>query len=199
MAKKQLIDLNPVYEAAWEVQLFCLAHQWKFCFIGGVAVQRWGEPRVTLDADLTLITGFGDESDFTQPLLAKFAARRPNAAQFAQVNRVLLINASNGIPIDIGLGAIPFEENTIERASKFDVGQKRFLLTCSAEDLVVHKAFANRVNDWADIERVLMRQRGKLNFDLIWHELRPLIELKEAPEIEQQLKTLIAKVDRIGS
>jgi hypothetical protein len=192
------IDLNPVYEAAWEVQSFCLARQWQFCFIGGVAVQRWGEPRVTLDADLTLITGFGEELKFIEPLLAKFAPRRPNAAQFAQVNRVLLLAASNGIPIDIGLGAIPFEENTIERASRFKVGQDRFLITCSAEDLIVHKAFANRVNDWADIDRVLMRQRGKLNFDLVWRELRPLIELKEAPEIEDQLKKLIAKVDRIG-
>jgi hypothetical protein len=173
MAKKQFIDLNPIYEAAWEVQSFCLAQRWKLCFIGGVAVQRWGEPRVTLDADLTLITGFGDEDRYIKPLVEKFTPRRPNAAQFAQANRVLLLVASNGIPIDVGLGAIPFEENTIERA--------------------------NRVNDWADIDRVLMRQRGKLNFDLIWRELRPLIELKEAPEIEQQLKTLIAKVDHIGT
>ena len=47
-----------------------------------------------------------------------------------------------------------------------------------------------------------MRQRGKLNFELIWRELRPLIELKEMPEmreIEDQLKKLIAKVDRIGT
>lgn len=162
-------------------------------------MQRWGEPRVTLDADLTLITGFGDEDRYIGPLVEKFAPRRSNAAQFARANRVLLLVASNGIPIDVGFGAIPFEENTIERASRFDVGQKRFLITCSAEDLIVHKAFANRVNDWADIDRVLMRQRGKLNFDLVWCELRPLIELKEAPEIEDQLKKLIAKVDRIGT
>jgi len=34
---------------------------WRFCFIGGVAVQRWSTPRFTQDIDLTLITGFGDE------------------------------------------------------------------------------------------------------------------------------------------
>jgi hypothetical protein len=199
MAKQSLPDLNPVYEAAWEVQSFCLARRWKFCFIGGVAVQRWGEPRLTLDADLTLLTGFGNEDRFIMPLLEKFSPRRPNADQFARANRVLLLTASNNIPIDIGLGAIPFEEHTIERASRFDVGQDHFLITCCAEDLIVHKAFASRTNDWADIDRILMRQRGKLNFDLVWRELRPLIELKEEPEIEDQLKKLIAKVDRIKS
>ena len=66
------------------------------------------------------------------------------------------------------------EENTIERASRFNIGENRFLITCCAEDLVVHKAFANRINDWADLDRILMRQRGKLNFELIWRELRPL-------------------------
>ena len=202
MAAKKSFDLNPIYEAAHEVQSFCIVHGWKLCFIGGVAVQRWGEPRVTLDADLTLLTGFGDENSFITPLLEEFAARRPDADQFARANRVLLLTASNNIPIDIGLGALPFEENTIERASRFDVGKNRFLITCCAEDLVVHKAFANRINDWADLDRILMRQRGKLNFELIWRELRPLIELKEMPEmpeIEDQLKKLIAKVDRIGS
>ena len=72
MAAKKSFDLNPIYEAAHEVQSFCIAHRWKLCFIGGVAVQRWGEPRVTLDADLTLLTGFGDENNFIKPLLEEF-------------------------------------------------------------------------------------------------------------------------------
>jgi len=37
------------------------------------------------------------------------------------------------------------------------------LTTCSAEDLVVHKVFAGRGLDWGDVERVLIRQHGKLN------------------------------------
>ena len=39
MAAKKSFDLNPIYEAAHEVQSFCIAHRWKLCFIGGVAVQ----------------------------------------------------------------------------------------------------------------------------------------------------------------
>jgi hypothetical protein len=40
------------------------ARRWEFCLIGGLAVQRWGEMRTTLDVDITLLTGFGREEEF---------------------------------------------------------------------------------------------------------------------------------------
>jgi hypothetical protein len=52
-----LIRLSGVLDAAREVQVLCEQRGWRFCFIGGVAVQRWGEPRLTQDVDLTLVTG----------------------------------------------------------------------------------------------------------------------------------------------
>jgi hypothetical protein len=39
--------VNPLFAAALEIQQFFNAHGWRFCFIGGLAVQRWGEPRLT--------------------------------------------------------------------------------------------------------------------------------------------------------
>ena len=54
--------MNALIHAAAELQAVCVAHDWRFCFIGGLAVQRWGEPRETVDVDLTLLTGFVDES-----------------------------------------------------------------------------------------------------------------------------------------
>ena len=51
-----------LFQVALEVQDFCEANHWEYCFIGGVALQRWGEPRVTQDVDLTLVTGFGNEN-----------------------------------------------------------------------------------------------------------------------------------------
>ena len=39
-----MIHLPGVLAAAGEVQHFCQERNWHFCFIGGVAVQRWGEP-----------------------------------------------------------------------------------------------------------------------------------------------------------
>ena len=40
-----MILLQAVLQAAEEVQAFCMKQGWRFCFIGGVALQRWGEPR----------------------------------------------------------------------------------------------------------------------------------------------------------
>ncbi len=33
---------------------FCEIQGWRVCVIGGLAVQRWGEPRLTRDVDLSL-------------------------------------------------------------------------------------------------------------------------------------------------
>ncbi len=56
--------MNGLYEAALEVQSFMQCRGWRFCIIGGLALQRWGEPRVTRDVDVTLLTGFGDEERY---------------------------------------------------------------------------------------------------------------------------------------
>ena len=42
--------------------------------------------------------------------------------------------------------------------------------------------------DWADVERVIVRQTGKLDWDYIYEQLQPLAQLKDAPEIVDQLE-----------
>jgi len=131
--------MNNVIAAALELQAVCQQHGWRFCFIGGIAVQRWSEPRFTNDADLTLLTGFGSENAFIRPLLEVFVPRRPDAAEFALRSRVLLLKNSEGVGLDVALGASPFETHTIERSSPFVFPTGQSLITCSAEDLLVHK------------------------------------------------------------
>ena len=82
-----MIHILRVLEAAGEVQQFCRKQNWQFCFIGGLAVQRWGEPRMTQDAALTLLTGFGNEEKFTDKLLTMFPTRRPDARICAEKPR----------------------------------------------------------------------------------------------------------------
>lgn len=190
--------INHVFEAALELQRFCESQQYRFCFIGALALQRWGDPRATQDADLTLLTGFGEEERFISTLVQHFRPRRSDAMEFALRNRVLLLLATNDVPIDISLAGLPFEKRTIERASTWQIQPGMKILTCSAEDLIVHKAFANRGHDWPDIERVLMRQINRLNIDLIFAELRPLLQLKEEPEIEQRLRKMIEEEQASG-
>ena len=96
-------------DAARAIQDFCDNNGWRSCFIGGIAVQRWSQARVTRDVELTLLTGSGHESSFVDALLAHYTPRNSNSAQFALRSRVLLLKSPSGIGIYISLGALPFE------------------------------------------------------------------------------------------
>ena len=181
--------MNALFQAADEIQRFLHNGDERFCFIGGVALQRWGEPRFTRDVDLTLLCPYGAEAAVAANLIAAFSPRIPDAQAFAQQNRVLLLRSSSGIPIDIAFGAIAFEERCVARATVFDLGGVR-LLTCSAEDLVVLKAFAARDRDWADIESVAARQSRRLDWPLIFREFAPLAELREGTQATVRLDAL---------
>jgi len=180
----------PWIDAAIAAQALCEERGFAFAFIGGVAVQRWGEPRVTKDIDLTLFCGFGNEAPVIQAFLERFVPRVPDAAGFAEINRVLLLDTDDGIPVDVALGGFPFEESMTRRAQKHEYLPGVFLRVCTAEDLVVMKAFAGRPHDWTDVERILVRQKGKLDWPQIRRELKPLADLKEAPEILDHLERL---------
>lgn len=180
--------MNALLAAAQEIQRFLRASGERFCFIGGIALQRWGEPRVTRDVDLTLLCPFGEEARAVDRVLPAFAGRVADARDFALRNRVLLVSSDAGIPIDIALGAIAYEERCVERASEFDFGGVS-LLTCSAEDLVVLKAFAGRPRDWADVETVIIRQAERLEWALVLQELEPLAAVRD-PQAVTRLRLL---------
>lgn len=151
--------MNALFEAALEAQRFVQERNWPFCIIGGMTVIRWGQPRATQDVDISLLAGFGREEEFTDCLLGQFAARIPDAREFALETRTVLCQAANGVALDIILAGFPFEEQVIARASPFAYAPDAVLMTASAEDLIVLKAFAGRDQDWADARGIIIRQR----------------------------------------
>lgn len=186
--------MTPLIRAAADLQAVCEARGWRFCFIGGLAVLRWGEPRETVDVDLTLLTGFSGEDQFISVLLESFEGRIPDAAAFARVNRVLLLRAASGVGLDIALAGLPFEESLVARSSLFTYPPDLALRTCSAEDLLVLKAFADRPKDWMDIEGIIVRQSPHLDWPYVRAQLAPLAELKEAPDLIAKLEAARARL-----
>lgn len=187
--------MNEVIRAAAALQAVCVDQGWRFCLIGGLAVQRWGEPRETVDVDLTLLTGFQDEARFVSVLIEHFAPRIDDSAAFARVNRVLLLKAPSGVGLDIALGGLPFEETAVDRSSVFTFPPDVPLRTCSAEDLLVLKAFADRPKDWVDVEGIIIRQSRRLDWSYVEAQLAPLVELKEAPQILERLRQRRRELD----
>ncbi len=182
--------MTGLFQTAEELQAVFMDKKWKFCFIGGVALQRWGEMRLTRDVDVTIFTGFGSEEPAIDELLSQYKPRVENAKEFALTNRVLLIESKNGIGIDVALGGIPFEEEMTRRATWFKFLPGLELLTCSAEDLIVLKAFADREQDWIDIRGIIIRQEDKISWDYARKQLEPLCLAKESPEIMRHLDEL---------
>lgn len=186
-------EANRLLAAAAEIQAFCTSAAWKFCFIGGVAVQHWGEPRLTRDADLTVFTGVGDEPHYVDVLLASFAARIEGMRDFALRHRVVLLRASNGIPLDVSLGALDFESAAVEKSVFVEIADGVQLTLCSADALIVFKVFAGRPQDWLDVEGIVARSGGRIDWRSVRAELRTLLELKEDAESLSRLEVILTR------
>lgn len=168
--------MNELFVAAAEFQDLAEAEGWAFCLIGGLAVARWGMPRLTADVDVSLLTGFGNEPPFVQRVLERFRPRVDDPHEFASRTRMLLVRASNGVMLDIALAALPYEEEVMRRATVQEFAPGVRLTTCSAEDLLVAKCFAGRPQDWLDVEGILARNGEALDLALVEAALGDLCE-----------------------
>jgi hypothetical protein len=140
--------------------------------------------------DISLLTGFGGETKFVDSLLKTLKPRLQDMRSFALKNRIILLWSHGNIPIDIALAGLPFEETMIASSSHFEFADGISLRTCSADDLVVMKAFADRDRDWADVKGIVTRQKSLIKWDYILQQLEPLCIAKENPGILEKLRSL---------
>lgn len=179
--------------AAVEVQSVLSAGAIRACVIGGLAVQRWGEPRATQDVDFSVLAPPGDEQRPLDLLLGAFTPRRADARAFALANRVVLIQSTNEVAVDIGLAASAFEVEVLDRSSAWDFAEGIALVTCSAEDLVLYKLVAARTRDVADIEGIVRRQGSGLDVERIRRYGELFAELKEDPDLLRPFEMSLAQ------
>jgi hypothetical protein len=175
--------VTALVEAACEILDWLDAAAWRACVIGGLAVQRWGEPRLTQDVDVTVLVELGDETRFIDAVLGRFEGRRPDTRRFALTYRVLLARASVGVPLDMALGSTQFEVDSVDRSSSWEIEPGRVIRTCSAEDLLVHKLIAGRPRDAADVESIVVRQFGRLDVERVRRAVSGFSELTGNPEL----------------
>ncbi|MFI5385979.1 MAG: nucleotidyl transferase AbiEii/AbiGii toxin family protein, partial [Fimbriimonadales bacterium] len=183
-------EMTDVFRAAAEVDKVLKVLGVPYVFIGGLALQAWGEPRLTRDVDISLLTGFHNEEAIVDFLLSRLNGRIANAKEHALRHRVLLLISKGGVGIDIGLAGFPFEQEMIERSVPVQFLPGILLPAVTAEDLVVMKAFAGRDRDWDDIRGIVVRRDKSLQWDRIEASLGPLLEVKETPEDLQRLRSI---------
>ena len=155
--------MNGQFEAAWQLHRFLTDRGIPYVIIGGVAVQRWGEPRFTIDVDLAILLPPGSEEPRLREIAAAFPPRLKDAVAFALEHRVMPIDVPGAGPADLSLALPGLEEEAIARAVDYDLGQGRAVRLCAAEDLVVYKCVAGRAQDVLDVESVVARQGDGLD------------------------------------
>lgn len=165
--------MKDLIREASTLQKFIEELGWDFFFIGGLVVQVWGEPRLTVDIDLTIFTNLSNEPEYIDSLLTRYSPKFPDAAEFALINRVLPMFAANAIGIDVTLGGLSEDNSAFERSSYQQFTDGIELRVCSAEDLIIMKTVAARARDWIDVESVVIKQ-DNLDWDYIETSLASL-------------------------
>jgi hypothetical protein len=176
-------DTPPLLAAAGQVLRILGAAGHRACLIGGLAVQRWGEPRVTQDVDVSVLAPYGDEAAVIATLTAAFQLRMAGAEQFALDRRVLLLRTPVHVNVDVALAAHPFEAEAIARAVTWTPESDLDLRVCMAEHLVVYKLVAARPQDLVDVSNVVRRQGRRLDIDVVRRWGREFAELKDDPDL----------------
>ncbi len=153
-----------------------------YMVIGGHANALWGEPRATLDIDITIWLSEARITELVEHLTPSFSARVKNPESFVKETRVLPVQTPEGLGADLIFGLLPFEERAIQRARPVAVGGQEVRF-CTAEDLVLLKIVSTRERDHADIRGVVRHQGSDLDLDYLEIRIEELARLLERPEI----------------
>lgn len=162
-----------------------------FCFIGGIALQYWGEARYTTDLDLNIYCELGKENQILAALLGHLSFRDEESKQYFDTHRVFFGRSPNGYEVDIFVGFTPFEQRITTRAGSHDYGLDVFLRICTAEYLVVTKTVAWRPRDWGDLVSIIQRSGETMNWPLVFEELELLLALYEEVDRLPRLKQMV--------
>ena len=197
MAKKARVTARAgLASAAHDILKFLASHHVPACVIGGLAVQRWGEPRATQDVDVTLLAPFGQEAASIDRLLSRYRPRDAGARRFALERSVLKLRAPNDVPIDVSLGALPFEIEVLDRASPWRLSRVVELVVCSVEDLLIYKLVAARPRDLLDVAGIVRLRWRTLDLARVRAYTRELGDLLEAPDLLQPFEEALRKARR---
>jgi hypothetical protein len=174
--------MTPIEEALAGITAFFDELSIPYMLIGGLAMAAWGEPRATLDVDLSVWIEPDRQESTLKRLFGSFQALPRDPFRFASEARVCPLLSSNGVRIDVVLGVLPFERDAIARARTLAIGG-RSVRVASVEDLLLMKLVSERPRDREDAERLLRRFGGTLDREYLMPLLENLADALGRPEI----------------
>jgi hypothetical protein len=156
-----------------------------YMVIGGMANAVWGEPRATLDIDVTIWVEDREIAGAIGDLTSVFRALSADPIAFVRQNRVLPLESDDGVRMDVIFGLLPFEHEAIQRAVPVPVegGSVRF---CTAEDLVLMKIISSRERDLADARAIVLRRLDSLDLGYLEPRVAELAALLARDDIKRR-------------
>lgn len=150
--------------------------------IGGLAVSLSGEPRTTIDVDVSVWAAPEQLESSIDLLCRRFRSLRPSPKEFVAKYHVLPLAMSNGIRADVVFASIPLEREMIARGVPKQVGD-RIIRVASVEDLLFMKLISTRSKDLADAQALFHRFRTTLDRDYLIPKLDEAAQALDRPEI----------------
>jgi hypothetical protein len=184
--------LEPLLDALDALQHLLSRFDNRGVIIGGAAVSILGRARFTEDVDAMFLLS---NKDLPRLLaMAKEEGIEPrvdDAVDFARKNRVLLLKHTlTDTGIDISLGALPFEEEMVERSELYVVDETLQLRLPTPEDLIIMKAIAHRPKDLEDI-RTIADKYPNMDIERIKKWVKAFGEVLETPDLWDLVKSLL--------
>lgn len=161
---------------------FLARHRIDYMVIGGLANIVWGEPRATLDIDITIWVEEAEIPTVVRDFVGEFRGLTGDPVAFVRDTRVLPLESAQGVRIDVVFGLLPFERDAIGRAVTVEIAGAAVRI-CTAEDLILMKIISERDRDLADAEKITSRRFRELDLDYIEPRIRELAELVGRAEI----------------
>lgn len=182
-------------EALAALDAFLRSHGISYAIIGGIANAVRGEPRATHDADLKVLIEGMTVAEFRSLVETRFKPYRRPWLGRAESSLIVSVEVEPEMVVDMLVAVLPYEALAIQRAEPVQI-EGVVLPICTAEDLIIHKAIADRPKDWMDIEKILLRQRGKLDVAYVRDWLQQFAEALEKPEIVIRFEKLYAEANK---
>jgi hypothetical protein len=155
-----------------------------YMVVGGLANAVWGEPRATLDVDITVWVADTAIPSFVESIPGQLQLLVDDPVDFIAQTRVLPLRSDIGVRVDMIFGLLPFEEEAIRRSVSIDIGGETVSF-CTAEDLILMKIISDRERDLNDARGILARRFDRLDFGYLDPRISELARLTDRPEIQK--------------
>jgi hypothetical protein len=159
--------------------------------VGGQAVLLHGEPRLTVDIDVTLGASpdrLDDLLNLCESLDLRPLPEDPEA--FVRETFVLpCADTGSGIRVDFIFSTTPYEQQAMKRAVSVSL-QGEAVPFAAAEDLILHKLFAGRPRDIEDAGGVVRRKGQELDWEYMRSWAREFSSVPGREDLVEQLDDL---------